>query len=597
MKLLISILNFIKRQAANWLDFAPESAAVSDSREATAKTRREIQSIDRKILRRHVVGRALQAALQTRERLCRQADRLYNAELQLIEKNLRAIRRAFARLYQDWTGDLFTEDQQPSPMEKDIVIARGYRLAALAAASLDGLLVTYLMAEHFGLLLSFPTALVTTFLLTVLADKAIAHATRRDAPCYSLHLITRYVFFPALIVTLPALIVILAERYVTGLPAIISALFDAAASLATLVATPSLMLLGGAMLALADLYAWSLSLSRSFDQLIREHETLKSERDEFLAELNASRDGQRPSMPPYPGFQTSCIALVILLVLSGFLTGCGDMQGRTLESARPLPKAANQPASLPVSNAVLNLEIDRSGSPEAQAAGAAAQNLQRQLAQIIEAVRATEVRVRHFGADGWSAPVALSVTLPRLQLPPEPVIGGGEFANLPNRRKDYERQQREEWERAKQRAKDDYQRAFDAALAQLTADILNPNAGTAATCTDAHGVLARISAGRRSGREVYLIVTDGYDTCSRGVLPTLAAPQGNVKAIVLQTAAVAREGEGKRPAEQFASRRQALKQIAPWAEIVPAFEGNLADYIRAEPAATKPAAAALAGNR
>jgi hypothetical protein len=593
MKLLISMLNFIKRLTANWLDFAPESAAVSSSREAIAKIRREIQAIDQKILKRYVVGRALQAALQQRELLIRQARQECNTELQLIEKNLRAIRRTFAHWYEAWTGEPFLSDQQPAPMEKDIVIARGYRLAALAAASLDGLLVTFLMAEHFGLLLSFPAALITTFLLTVLADKAVAHAARCDAPCYSLHLITRYVFFPALAVTTPALLVILAERYVTGLPLMISALFDAAASLATLIATPSLMLLGGALLALADLYAWSLSLSHSFDQLIRQHEILKNERDEFPGEIPPPYGGHAPGMPPYAASQTSCVALVTLLALSSLMAGCESKQWAMGEPAKPVPKATGTP----VVGVVLNLEIDRSGSPEPQAAAAVAQNLHHQLARIIGTMQITEVRVRHFGADGWSAPVALSVAIPRLQLPPEPVIGGGEFANLPNRRKDYERRQREEWERAKQQARAEYQRALDAALAQLTADILNPNAGTAATCTDAHGVLARISAGRRSGREVYLIVTDGYDTCSRGTLPALAAPQGNVKTLVLQTAATAREGEGKRPAEQYASRRTALQKIAPWAEIVPAFESNLADYLRSEPAVTKPVAAAVVENR
>lgn len=566
----IATIRTLKHHLTNWLDAAPQSTALISSAQALENDRQQIRKIEQDIRNLYIVGARKQAAQQKSEWLRRKLESSYDLLLATVQQNLEAICDRYAMLHEAWTGEPLAAGRQPVPQDEDIALGRGCRLAGMMAMALDIHIVTSLMKEYYGLFWALLGALVPMLILAILLDKVILAVTRREALRKSLQLIG-YVFWPSLVLSLLMLLIILPERYMSGLSPMFTALFDGAASLATLIVTPSLLFLGSSLLAMGSVYSWSLPLSRNFDQFLQQYAEVISERREFVAGQRPPTDKDGEPKSPARRFFPPSLVLACVLAYSGFLAGCGESQGHVLETS----KANEAVAAAPPSDRILNIEIDRSGSVEAQAGQVAAQTLQQQLVEVIARMRATALRLRIFKADGWSAPVILMVALPRYQ---EPIIPNPHFKDWPNRKADWERLKAE----LEKQAQQEYRTKLTEALARakVTAELLNPATDKPSICTDGYGVLSRISKGQYGTREeVYLIVSDGYDTCSKGAMRVLKPPQGKVQVLVLVTAALAKESGKRRPQQQFESREKWLKKIAPWAQAVAAFETNLAEIL------------------
>ena len=570
----IATMRTVKHHLTNWLDAAPQSAALINNEQSLESDRRQIRRIQRAIRKLHVVGPDKQVALQEVERLRRKQEHRYNVILTKIQQHLEFLCERYAVFYEAWTGQPLLPGRQPVTLDDAIALGRKCRLAAIVAVGLDVLIVTSLMQQHYGWFWAFFGALVPMALAAALIDRVITATTTmicREALHRRLHLIG-YLFWPTLLSSLVSLLVLLAERYMSGLSPVLTMLFDGGATLAFFVITPSLMFLSASLLAMGEIYSWSLPLSRNFDQFLQQYADVVHEQREFLTDARSLTDKDDKSKPPSQRFFPPSFMLALVLAGSGFLAGCGARQSQDIAA----PQASMTVAATQPSNAILNIEIDQSGSVEAEAGHAAAQTLYQQLEAIIAALRAVELRLRSFTTNGWSAPVTQTVVLPLYQ---EPVIPSTEFSHLPHREADWKNLKAEREKQADQQ----YQADLKAALAQakVTAALLDPATAKSAPGTDVYGVLSRISKGQHGAREeVYIVITDGYDTGSKGATPALKPPQGKVQVVVFVTAALAKESRGRSPQQQFESREEWLKKVAPWAKAVAAYETNLAEMLR-----------------
>lgn len=508
---------------------------------------------------------------------CMSAMHLINAEIEIIERIKANGGEDFSREYTAWHGEPPANDT-PRVIPEAVAKANRYRLAGAASAVLEIALATFVLSGMgAGLFTAFISSAVLTWLLLLLAHGAIAEATERPSPHHSRDLIKKYVFRPALFLTIPAIGIVLLARVVSDLSDWLLPIFLPLLQLSLWIATLGLILLGGALYALADLYRWSERHAKNFDQLDRLRAYLENKRAYYHSFIPRAGTEDGPPRPARRAGRESQAAwrvvASILLAVTGFLAGC---EGRAVEEGGKEAAGAAGPGT----PAELHFEIDVSGSVEERAGESAARNLAAQLPGMIEASGAQIVTVKHNGEDGWSALAVLSVRLPEREQPEVKagLMKAGEAAGLTGINGSVKEHNRRRQEEANRKLDEKHKAEFNKALGEITPAMLTPKAGASARCTDLYGVLSRIALGRGGARKIYVIVTDGYHTCGR--MRAVAAPQGDVKALVFLTPAGGREAGGKRGPEQFAGRSEALMKAAPWLIVIPAFESNLADYIR-----------------
>jgi hypothetical protein len=512
---------------------------------------------------------------------CNSAIKSIDAELNIIVRRIANVEEDFARAFASWTGGR-PANPTPRAIPEDIAKAHRYRLGGAAAAVLEIALATLVLTGMgVGLIAALISSIALTVLLLLLAHSAIAIATDRPSPPHSRDLIKKYVFRPALALTIPAIVIVLFARVVSDLPSWLLTFFLPLLNLSMWIATLGLILLGAALYALADLHRWSSRHARNLDQLCRWQAHLENRRAHYHAAIPRRQelagepsDGHTPNSPRSPSANSIARRMMMtsLLALSWFIAGCDGTTGDKGAGVEVGPAQDRTPAAL-------HIEIDVSGSVARQAGENVAHNLHRQLPQLIEATGAALCTVSHFAEDGWTVPTVLTVALPRREQPNVDALRkkAGEARIFSGVESSVEKANQLVVESAKQQAEEKHQAALNKALAEISPTTLNPAVETSAACTDLHGVLSRIVSVRRKPRQVYVIVTDGYHTC--GQMQQVPAPQGDVEVLVLLTPAQAKDGEGKPPAQQFITRREALLKIAPWLVIVPASERNLSDHI------------------
>lgn len=510
---------------------------------------------------------------------CMSAMHVLNTEIEIIEGRIANGGEGFAREYAAWYGQ---RPENPSPRVIPEAIAKGrrYSLAAAASALLEIILAIFVLTGIGAdpVTASISSAVITSLLL-LLAHGTIAEATERPSPQHSRDLIKKYVFKPALALTVPALCVVLFARILSDISEWLLPIFLPVLQGSLWGATLGLILLGGSLFALADLYRWSERHAGNIDHLHRLKAQLENRRAYYHSFIPVKQE-EAGEPPPAAQRAKEDAHASLRVVVSGLLVFTCLFAGCSGAGARQEAKSI-APTGQPRTPGELHFEIDASGSTERAALEEAARNLHAQLPELIEASWAQLMTISHFGADGWSVPPALSVKLPQRKRPElEPArMKAGEAAGLPGVRASVDKANRLKEKEAIQQADEKYEADMSKVLGDIGPAMLMPKAGAKASCTDLYGVLLRIASRRHRGPHFYVILTDGYHTC--GGNPPSAAPQGEVRVLVLLTPARGREGEGKRPAEQFASRRDALQKAVPWLVIAPAFESsNLSDYLQ-----------------
>lgn len=509
------------------------------------------------------------------ENACFQAMCAITAEIRILRRQLANVMARFRQEYIAWMR-VRDVNLTPHVILAHLAKARRYKLGGGAATLLEIILATsVLLGFSVGFLPGLLCSTAVTILLLLLADGAITGATDKPSARQSRDLIHRYVFLPALRLVVPAVAIVLSARTISGLSDLLLELLLPILQISLAVATLGLVLLSGALFAMADIYRWSQRYTERYEQIERAIAELENKREYYRlmsqqgGGLGNPLDDDNPRKPP--SSLPPAALLGMLLLLSGSLTGCDTF-------LKPQPAKASEPApnSRPACfGADIHVRVDRSGSVEREAATATASNFHDQLPGLIKALQSPRLTVGYYGGQSWSIPLALSVALPHWQQPSVETIQrlANEAILLPGVKQDIKARENAARKAAWEEAQKKYDTDLQKALADISPATFNPTVTKAAKCTDLYGLLARLSKGPQSGKHLYVLVGDGYHSC--GPMKPLAAPSGEVTVLLLLTPANAKESAGKRADEQYLNREEALLQIAPWLKIVPGDQDNL----------------------
>lgn len=512
---------------------------------------------------------------------CLQAMYAITAEINIRRRQLANAIAGFTEEYMAWMR-VRVANLTPHIIPAHLAYYRRYKLGGAASTLLEIILATsVLLGFSVGFLPGLLLSAAITIVLLLLTHGAIAGATDKPSLRQSRDLIHRRVFQPALRVVVPVVGIVLLARTLSGLSDTLLDLLLPMLQLALGLATLGLVLLSGALFALADSYRWSIHYTQTYEQIERSIAELEIKREYYrrISHQHAGpKDPSEDDDDPPPTSSLPPAALTgILLLLCGFLTGCDGLM-KTQNAKTMEPPQRSRPATY---GAAIDVRVDCSGSGQREATAEAARNLHSQLPDLIQNTYAPRLTVGYYGEQSWSIPIAVSVSLPQWQSPSAEMIqkADRELILLQGLKQDVEARQQAAQKAAWKEAQKKYEADVQKALAEISPATFNPTVEKAARCTDLFGILARLSKGPHSGKHLYVLISDGYHSC--GPMKPLTAPSGEVTVLLLLTAANAKESGGKRADEQYLNREEALLQIAPWLKIVPGDQENLAAMIPA----------------
>lgn len=478
------------------------------------------------------------------------------------------------------TGRAYNGPSRPVAIEQDMRYARLAKVVAsvLTAAELAMaffLSLIFLLNPLFALMLA---------MIAIVALKAgLLAAWRNDAqPLVTRRKLRQRVIVPSLVVTLVSAVVLIFTRGVLGWLALL---------LLPLVnwwlCALSLGLLGLAagLYALGFLLSWSRHAERQFNAI--EREAVETRRvlqkiERIIEELRPRPQGLPPATPSFSSASSSSSSgiaprqamplpvrnagkiggfLSSLLLVAALTSGCNLSETmKPGQSAAAPASSAIRPANEQSADGVrMDLWLDWSLSAEG---GIYRETLQRLVAVLPELAakhRVERVAAYAFGANGWNAREILN-----LELPTQPAVQSSEAAVLYGQVQNAQRKQSEE----------QYQSRLDDSLAAVKLENLLPGHAPEPRCTDLRGAIQRIAESAGPRRRLVFLLTDGHDTCSRG-LQSVQMAKSNAAVVAVILPETPSGGGARRSDQVWIERRAELEAAMPGAIVIPHF-GDLA---------------------
>lgn len=461
------------------------------------------------------------------------------------------------------TGRTYSGPSRPVAIERDLrharlakVVASVLTVAELAMAFFLSLL--FLLNPLFALMLA---------VIAIVALKAgLLAAWRNDAqPLLARRKLRRWVIVPSLIVTLVSAAFLIFTRGVLGWLAL---LLLPLVNLWLCALSLGLLGLAAGLYALGFLLSWSRQDEQRYNAIEREAvETRKvlqkvervieefRPRPQAMASAAAAALGGAPLQArplPVRNVGRTGSALSSLLLMAALTGGCN-----ALDSLKPQP-GANAPASSAAQateGVRLELWLDWSLSAEGGVYRETLQRLVATLPELVTAHRIARIVAYSFGDNGWNAPQILE-----LELPAHPATAVGEAGAIYGQVQEAQRKQDEATFQARLRE----------ALAGLAADKLLPGQASEPRCTDLRGAIHRIaeSAGRQP--RLVFVLTDGHDTCSRGLQPVEMA-KANAALVAVILPETLRGNDAARLGQVWSERRAEFESAMPGAIVIPHF--------------------------
>jgi hypothetical protein len=247
----------------------------------------------------------------------------------------------------------------------------------------------------------------------------------------------------------------------------------------------------------------------------------------------------------------------VLLVGALWGGGCATQEHASAVLAKttttPTPTAAVTPLTA-IPPATLEVYMDWSLSAAAQPLQQAVQALLTALPTMVEQQRIQRLVLYQFGAHGWDA-----VEVARLDFPGQHAGAANEMGKLFGPVQEAQTAQ----------AQTQYHNQLQTALQTLpVSSFLPPADFPEPPCTDLAGLLRRLATAPPGTRRINLVITDGHDTCQKG-LPSVGTLTAPTVVILLPEA---EQSETPTPSgQQFSRRQEAIAQAVPSAVIVPYF--------------------------
>lgn len=237
------------------------------------------------------------------------------------------------------------------------------------------------------------------------------------------------------------------------------------------------------------------------------------------------------------------VALVVSLALT--MIGC-DL---STESAA---KQIDGPA-----RSELEVDFDWSGSADRESMKEFSQSFIDLIPVIVEQYLVSNFTARQFGKDGWNAPKIASIDFPLLQQ-----ADVGEAGSLMGKVK--KEKEVEMLTRHRSRIRE-HLSGIDAEKLTAPADLPEP------VCTDLNGVLRRMAVSSGKLRRIFIVVTDGHESCTDSIAPLNPLSGGSALVVVL----LPEESQANVRTlnyEQYEKRSAEFRRALPWAVIIPPFE-------------------------
>lgn len=473
------------------------------------------------------------------------------------------------------TGRAYNGPSRPVSIEQDI---RHARLAKVVAS----VLTVAELAMAFFLSLIFLLNPLLALMLAVIAIVALKAgllaAWRNDAqPLAPRRNLRRRVIVPSLVVTLVSAAALIFTRGVLGwLALLLLPLVNwwlCALSL-------GLFGLAAGLYALGFLLSWSRHAERRFNAIEREAvetrrvlqkveriiEELRPRPQRLapatpsLSSASSALSGIAPRQPaPLPARITGKIGgfLSSLLLVAALTGGCNLSEtmkpGQSAAApASPAVRPANEQSA---DGARLELWLDWSLSAES---GIYRETLQRLVAVLPEmaAIHHVErIAAYAFGDNGWNAPEIL-----KLELPAPQAVQSGEGAALYGQIQNAQLKQSEE----------QYRSMLRDSLAAVKLENLLPGQAPEPRCTDLNGAIHRIAESAGPQRRLVFLLTDGHDTCSRG-LQSARMAKSNAAVVAVILPETPNGGEARRSDQVWIERRAEMEAAMPGAIVIPHF--------------------------
>ena len=487
-----------------------------------------------------------------------------------------------------WWSKTVEKDIRPFAIREAVRTGNVYLWSAIACLVFETVIAAVIFwgmgaSPWFGLLFAVVAGLILEGVVSL-------GLNRLDRPKETLRKIRHWVLAPAAILFGISFVLLLLARTVTGeiavqlLPAFNTSLWTI---------TIGLIGMAGAFLAAREVLVWSQRDEEEFNTLELEETRTKAFRDtslshfltlttrmsvnskiEFTEEetVTSSTNGSGSSTGASAGtFGTFQAIALMLLILPWFTTSCsGIPQNRTNEAVGR--QNTIQPLVAGVTSHVesdLEIYIDTSASPDAEATSELSQQLHLGLPRMIDRYNVTHVAVYSFNKDAWKASRIFFRELPSRSRPATNETKAGEIAVLPNissavneHDNELKRQQSEEMENSRRQQ-------ISTLLSDLQPSTLLPQRAEARSCTDVNGLFQRIALSNRKRNRLVIVVTDGHETCASGL--ESSAPTGNLSLMIILVP--------EKPLinrhtfyQQFKTRKSQIVSTLPNATVVPYFE-------------------------
>lgn len=465
------------------------------------------------------------------------------------------------------TGRAYNGPSRPVAIERDL---RHARLAKVVASVLTAAELAMAFFLSLLFLLNPLFALMLAVIAIVALKAGLLAAWRNDTqPVLARRRLRQWVIVPSLIVTLLSAAFLIFTRGVLGWLAL---LLLPLVNLWLCALSLGLLGLAAGLYALGFLLSWSRQDEQRFNAIEREAvETRKvlQKVERVIEELRPRQQAMPPAASssalvggtalhslsgPSRTVKKISGALSSLLLMAALTGGCN-----AIDSLKPEQSAAVPAGAQATDGVRLELWLDWSLSAED---GVYRETLQRLVAALPEMAAThgiTRIVVYSFGENGWNAPEVLT-----LDLPARSTAATGEAGAIYGQVQEAQRQQDEET----------FQTRLREALAGLPVERLLPGQTPEPRCTDLRGAIHRIAESGGRQRRLVFLLTDGHDTCSRGLQPVeMAGANAAVVAVILPE--TLRGNEAAQLGQVWSNRRTELEAAMPGAVGIPHF-GDLA---------------------
>lgn len=518
-------------------------------------------------------------------------------------EDLRDKAEQFANRLEAWRDDLLAMFRgHPFVISEDRERTKKFLWGAIGALIIEAVLGTAI-ARRNGLPLWSGAFIALTLAVVFDAIFVLGWLRARNYRA-ALDTLRRFFLYPSAVVFGISLSIFFLGRMARGSMAASLAPFVSASLWA---ATLSLLILGATLLACAFIYNWSSRDKKGFDAVQSGQTALRVVMDKALRELLARGVDVDPLLDKFSdelkvknlwGFGTNLPApistgvtngaatavklLPVLLLMVALSNSSCTMENQNAGGEAQQEQSTQQATSVPTIPADLPLVVppdgpdeidliwgvDGTGSTHPSANRMLANNFKKDDVRICTALGVHNLRVFEFIENGRVPVERNNIDLPKFVRPQISKVDAGDAGILDNIEDGVNEDNKAHAEQEFRASLIDHSNKMNKALNGLTAEHFMPSKAPEPKCSDINGFISFLATSGGERRRIAVLVTDGKETCSDGIMTT--AIPGDLTLVILVLPLTPEEADDEHGIDsKFQERLDRIKQALPTAFVVP----------------------------